>query len=82
MDARSAQFQQQLQERDAEINRLQREQRVRDMHNDSAFVVVVFAVFFFDARVESVAARHSPLHGKTKLMAVVLNLYKIKSVQV
>ena len=29
MDARSAQVQQQLRERDAEINRLQREQRVR-----------------------------------------------------
>ena len=29
MDARSAQVQQQLQERDAEINRLQRELRVR-----------------------------------------------------
>ena len=29
MDARSAQFQQQLRERDAEINRLQREMRIR-----------------------------------------------------
>ena len=30
MDARSAQLQQELKERDAEINRLQTEQRVRD----------------------------------------------------
>ena len=47
MDARIAQFQQQLQEKDGEINRLQTEQRVRDkttMQNSSFIIMIILCV--------------------------------------
>ena len=43
MDARSAQLQQELKERDGEINRLQTEQRVRDkttMQNSYSIIMI------------------------------------------
>ena len=48
MDARSVQVQQQLGERDAEINRLQRELRVRNQNNGLSLTkdIVTTCIYF------------------------------------
>ena len=53
MCARIAQFQQQLQEKDGEINRLQTEQRVRDKTTMQNSYIIVMIILYVQAQTTS-----------------------------
>ena len=59
MDARIARFQQLLQERDGEVNRLQTEQRVRDKitMKNSSFIIMI--IFFMTVQVQTASGDKS-----------------------